>query len=258
MKFIRSRNQESVKELKSFNGKFTSVFGLRVKLIEEFGEKVPSNISFTVGYYGQHNKKFVLGTVEDLESMYAFHSIPLKRVVNLWCECEDKDEEPGPPKSKRRKMSQREEKESMVDEIVQELKEKNDENYSEAQYRLWARMIVTGAHTSRDTAPRIPMFSGTPLKRKTPRVTPEESIITAAAAIAKAVNVASSQTTIVNSPQTQSPLSVSGISPGRAADIRDKSYGQLSTLKKLFQDGVLSQDEFDEQKDLILDGLRKL
>ena len=94
------------------------------------------------------------------------------------CECEDKDEEPGPPKSKRRKMSQREEKESMVDEIVQELKEKNDENYSETQYRLWTHLIL---------------FSGT----KTPKVTPEELIITAAAAIAEAVNVVSSQTTIV-------------------------------------------------------------
>ena len=85
VKIVRSRNQESVKVLKRFNGKFTSVFVLRVKLIEEFGEKVPSNMSFPVGYYGQHNKKLVLGNVEDLESMYAFHSTPLKRVVNLIC-----------------------------------------------------------------------------------------------------------------------------------------------------------------------------
>ena len=53
-----------------------------------------------------------------------------------------------------------------------------------------------------------------------PKVTPEESIVTAAAAIAKAVTVASSQTTIINSPQAQSPLSVSGVCPGRAAEIR--------------------------------------
>ena len=155
-------------------------------------------------------------------------------------------------------MTQREEKESMVDEIVQELKEKHDESFSDPQYRLWARMIVTAVHSSKDTPPKIPMFTGVPSRRKAPKVTPEESIITAAAAIAKAVTVASSQTTIINSPQTQSPLSVSGISPGRAADIRGKSYSQLSTLRKLFQDGILSQDEFDEQKDLILDGLRKL
>ena len=129
--------------------------------------------------------------------MYSVHSSPLKRVVNLWCECGDNDEESGPPKSKRRKMTQREEKEGMVNEIVQELKEKYDESFSEPQYCLWAHMIVTGAHSGKDAPPKIPMFSGIPLKRKAPKVSPEESIITAAAAIAKAVTVASSQTTIV-------------------------------------------------------------
>ena len=79
------------------------------------------------------------------------------------------------------------------------------------------------------------MFSGTPPRRKAPEVTPEESIVTAAAAIAKAITVASSQTTIVN------------------LDITPKSYSQLSTLKSLIQDGILSQDELDD-----FDGLRML
>ena len=108
-------------------------------------------------------------------------------------------------------------------------------------------MIVVGAHSSNDALPKIPMFSGILSKRKAPKLTLEESIITAAAAIVKAVSAALSQTTIVNSPQTQSLLSVSGVSPGRAADIQERSYSRLLTLKKLFQ------DEFEEQKDLIPD-----
>ena len=154
----------------------------------------------------------------------AVHCTPLKRVVNLWCECGNKDEESGLPKSKCGKMSQCEEKGSIVDEIVQELKEKNDESFSDAQYCLWARVIVTGAHTSKDAPPPIPMFSGTPPRRKAPKVTPEKSIITAAAAITKPITVASCQTTIANSSQAQSSLSVSGVSPGRAAEIQGKSY----------------------------------
>ena len=247
-----------MREVQRFHGKFTSVIDLRVKLIEEFGDLMPSNISFLVGYFGQHNKKLSLSTTEDLGSMYASYSSPLKKVINLWCESRERDEELDLPKSKRQKMSKREEKESKVDEIVQELKENSDKGFSQAQYRLWARMIITGAHSSKDTPPQIPMFSGVPLKRKAAKITPEESIITAAAAIAKAVSVASSQTTIVNSPQSQSPLSISGVSPGRAADIRGKNFNQLSVLRKLLEDGVLSQDEFDEQKDIILEGLRKL
>ena len=48
------------------------------------------------------------------------------------------------------------------------------------------------------------------------------------------------------------------MSPGKAAEIRGKSFGQLGTLKKLFEDGVLTQKEFKEQKDIILSGLKKL
>ena len=156
--------------------------------------------------------------------MYSVHS---KRVVNLWCECGDNDEESGPPKSKHRQMTRRREKEGMVDEIVQELKEKYDKSFGEPRHRLWACMIVTGAHSSKDAPPKIPMFCGIPSKRKAPKVLPEESIITAAAAaaITKVVTVASPQTTIVNS---QSPLSVAGVSPGRTADIWGRSCNQLS------------------------------
>ena len=46
-------------------------------------------------------------------------------MINLWCESRERDEELDLPRSKHQKMSKREEKESMVDEIVQELKEKS-------------------------------------------------------------------------------------------------------------------------------------
>ena len=71
VKIIRSRKQQLVREVQRFHGKFTSVVNLRVKPIEEF---VPSNISFSVGYFGQHNKKLSLSTTEDLGSMYASYS----------------------------------------------------------------------------------------------------------------------------------------------------------------------------------------
>ena len=105
----------------------------------------------------------------------------------------------------------------------------------------------------------------TPKRKK--RATDEDSIISTAAAIVKAVNNVSnvsqnvSNTHIVNSPQVQecsSGSAVTGVSPGRAADIRGRSFNQLSTLKMLLDDGVLNQEEFVEQKDTILRGLRNL
>ena len=236
---------------------------MKVKIMEEFGELVPPNITFSIGYFGHQSVKHWLCTTDDLNAMYKAHN-PLKGKMQLWCEGRKPMEELETPKPKRRKLCQREEKESLVEEISHELKEKNEENYdfSEAQYRLWARMIVTGVHSSKDHPPQIPMLTGTPLKRKTKEATVNDSIVGAAAAIAKALTVASSQTTIVNSPQSLSPSSSrfvatgqQGVSPGRAADIRGN---QLSMLKKLYEKGVLSQREFDEQKDIILNGLRKL
>ncbi|MCG8622810.1 MAG: hypothetical protein MJE68_12545 [Proteobacteria bacterium] len=48
-----------------------------------------------------------------------------------------------------------------------------------------------------------------------------------------------------------------GVSPGKISEIRGKSYTQLATLKQLYEDGVLTH-EFQEQKEMILSGLKKL
>ena len=48
------------------------------------------------------------------------------------------------------------------------------------------------------------------------------------------------------------------ISPGRATDIRGKGFTQLAAFKILFEDNVLTEEEFLEQKQAILLGLKKL
>ena len=88
-----------------------------------------------------------------------------------------------------------------------------------------------------------------------------------AAAVVKAV----SNSTLIQSPTVHqvvqdsptpntcgSRLPQLGISPGKASDIRSKSFGQLSTLKQLYDDNVLTEKEFEEQKNLILSGLKKM
>ena len=48
------------------------------------------------------------------------------------------------------------------------------------------------------------------------------------------------------------------MSPGKAAEIRSKSFDQLGNLKKLFKDDVMTKKEFEEQKDIVRSGLKKL
>jgi hypothetical protein len=63
---------------------------------------------------------------------------------------------------------------------------------------------------------------------------------------------------LIHPRNVQNKLSHPDVSAGRAADIKGRSFSQLSTLKKLLDEGVLKQGEFDEQKETILRGLRKL
>ena len=102
-------------------------------------------------------------------------------------------------------LTRRDDREAQIDDLVDELREMHSENhdYTEPQYRLWARMVQNGIHTSKDSPPQFPMITGVKpgnIKKKAPEESGKnivEQIISTATAIAK----------VLNSPQqiTQSP-----------------------------------------------------
>jgi len=49
-----------------------------------------------------------------------------------------------------------------------------------------------------------------------------------------------------------------GVSPAKSVELRMKNFEQLRYLQQLFDDGILSEGEFTEQKQSILSALRKL
>ena len=49
-----------------------------------------------------------------------------------------------------------------------------------------------------------------------------------------------------------------GISPGKKVNLRSQYLSQLKTLQSLRDDGVLTQDEFQQQKSDILDNLKAI
>ena len=172
-------------------------------------------------------------------------------------------------------MTKREETEQRVVEIAEELREmhENSLKLSEVQYHLWARMLVTGVHSSKENPPQVPMITGsTPRRQVSQKKDLEASIISTAAAVVKAVTQQNSpcSSAMVQSPQINQTIMRSegttahntgqglGVSPGKISEIRGKSYTQLATLKQLYEDGVLTHHEFQEQKEMILSGLKKL
>lgn len=116
-------------------------------------------------------------------------------------------------------------------------------------------LVTVEQHTS-----LIPLITGVTPKRKQAD-TFKDTIIHTATANIKAATSYYPSPTVVQTPHIQPTITQSqeaaGVSTGKAAEICGKSFDQLGILKKLFEDGILTQKEFEEQ-DTILSGLKKL
>lgn len=55
-----------------------------------------------------------------------------------------------------------------------------------------------------------------------------------------------------------SPSTVAALSPAKAVELRGKNFEQLRYLQQLYDDGILDDKEYSEQKQNILTALRKL
>jgi len=106
---------------------------------------------------GKQSMKKWLVTQQDLEDIYTSDSTEFL----LWCdglnddkESQKRNRDTSPPPSKRAA------KEMEVDTICTDLKELHKEKYSELQFRLWARMISNGLHSSKSDPPQVPMIVG--------------------------------------------------------------------------------------------------
>ena len=143
-----------------------------------------------------------------------------------------------------------------LESTVQELSDMHGEKYTEAQLRVWARLVVNGLHKDMDSPPNIPIISGEPVKKKRKIKAPKENdsltdvIKTAVSAFAEKLGSPSRC--------SSSPKAACGISPSTKAKVSSEYLGQLSSLRELLEKGVLSDEEFQEQKRFALSNLRSL
>ena len=141
------------------------------------------------------------------------------------------------------------EREGEVDEIYRELDAKHSGKYEVPKLRLWARMISSNLHDSMDYPPKIPVFGGG-LQPKRPRQDLSSALNGAAVAFTQALNHgqgtgSEEQPTSITTTQMQ-------------VDLRMKNLEQLKFIKQLYDNGVLTETEFTEQKENILSAIRNL
>ncbi len=265
-----------------FHVKFESLTAMKMKLIDNYGEQVPSTIDFQVGYFlGKQSTKFWIMCQGDLNAMYRSLHEARKGSILLWRDA--RSSTPGPsteletqPSSGSRKrkvtldppVSKRQQIEDDVEETVKDLKEKHGSKFSTPQLRLWARMIAAGNHESVDDPPNIPAITGVIPKREK-KESLADPISSAATTFAQALRPPEMKAGVVSAnnslvitqttpPKSQSTISRVGLSPGRVTDLRIKKLQELRELQQLLEQNILSDEEFTEQKALVLDSLRKL
>ena len=241
-----------VRQLNRLKSKFKSVRELRMRLIDDFSEHVPNTVDFTIGYFdGSQQAKTWLVSSDDLETMY--QKYPKGGNIMFWCDAKSAESESTHTQKRKRDAKdgpgRRQEREEEVESTYKELVEKHSGKFDTPRLRLWARMMCSGLHDDFDNPPNVPAFSGNTPKRPR-RESLSEAISGAAVAIAETIKG--------SSPCPPPPQLPTGISPGKAVDLRMKNFEQLRFLQKLYEDGILSEHEFLEQKGNILSSLRKL
>lgn len=214
--------------------------------------------NFHLGFIEGRSTQHWIVAREDLNTMYTSAK---DGEITLWCDKKvdplesvnqsrkrkNSDTQDGTPATKASKADDREEE---LLQIIDQLTTQHSENYTVPQLRLWAKYIQSKRHDSYEEPPNIPLITGTPDSRS--KSTRKESFGDALAGAA---------TAIVRALKPQSPKSMTtcnSFSPNSHATLRRKHLEDLRTLHSLLEDGVLTDEEYREQKQSILSTLRQL
>ena len=233
--------------------KFKSPSALRAQIQESFSSDVPSTTDFQVGYLEGNTKHWI---VEKRDLMVMYSTFQPSSRITLWCDAKV-SEPPGEPAQKKRKTEASTpnnfpNEADSVDLIFKKLKSTNPD-MDNPKLRLWAKMISKGRHDDYTNPPQIPLITGSSAqsKKKSSNAQVADALTNAATAIVSAMK---SPTT----PQNSHSQTSAKFSPMSGAKLRRSCLDDLKSLKELYQDAVLSEAEFTEQKEKILRTLKDI
>ena len=168
-------------------------------------------------------------------------------------ESDEEEEIQAKSQKKKKKSSAQEDREEKVQTTMEQLKEKHGTVYTPMQLRIWSESIVGGIHSSLEEAPTSSMFAKAgkgPTKKKE-----QSSMSEALTQAALAISTAFSPRAPLPSSSSNQPL---GTSPAKEIESRSKCYKQLNELNQLRSSGIITEDEYFEEKESVMCVLRKL
>jgi len=251
----KKKSEFTLREWHDIEEKFTTIEHIKFKLLDTFPKEFPATncTSFQIGYLEPPNQaKRWLCEERDLQKMYVI--FPSGSRITLWCEIPvEKDGGEEPPSKKKKALTPRDKLDEELQDVLTKLKEKHPD-MEVPKLRLWAKLIQSGHHADYNTPPNIPLITGKVNKpKKTATEGVADVVAQAATAIVKACKPAPS------SPNKVSNCSdIKSISPLKLVSLRRSCLEDLKKTKELFEDEVLSKEEFEEEKKRILEMLRGL
>ena len=183
----------------------------------------------------------------------------------LWCELappqddyydgseSDPDYLSPPPLKKKKKVSAIDEKNQRIEDIMQSIQAKHGDKFTKIQYRLWAEMVDVGTHKSLEEAPSVPMFG-----RKGGRQTQASALTHAITNMATSFVSAAMSAGNTTPTKSSSAGPSSSSSPVRVAQLRSQYIQQLKDLHALYEAGALNEQEYTEEKELVLGQLKSM
>ncbi len=259
LRIISPHNKREYMDLTWHNmsERFDSVMALKQRIIESFSESFPRLLNSKLGIWRVEDHRKTGLSEAKIFGRCTTHSMMAAKLnfgdLNR-IELVDKNvkvrkrvtilQQNGIDKLKKR------------EKFVPNVKKKNSDKYTGPQYTLWAKFIRLGRHDGYDNPPAIPLLTG---QQKSKPKRAKENFSDALAGAATAItNVLTGKTKAASSPVASSREPSLGVSPNTQANLRRKHLEDLRMLSQLYDDGVLTHDEFKEQKQNILSGLRKL
>ena len=153
-------------------------------------------------------------------------------------------EEENEPPSKR--MSRIGTQKAQAKEYEMDLKKKHEGTYTPFQYKLWAEMMANGSHDSLHEPPAVAMFNREIKQSKGSNVQ-TDLMVTVIDKLCTALT-----------PKPEKGKGSLSSSPMKRAELRSTYIKQLNELKMLYKNGILTEIEYNEQREELVKLMRQL
>lgn len=232
---------------------------LKKALAQQYGDLLPPIDKMEIGYFHQAKKMWIKNRLDLTDVWKLVHK---GERVTLWSmgtateptngqkrPLEKNGEEPVSKRAKAQSIS--EEKKARLADYEHQLQQKHGDKYSRFQIKIWAEALASGQYSDLDNPPGYAMFG----REKDKKSNKDGHVEVVMSGMMNMMNTLCQALTPKVTPPERRQV---GLSPMKKAELRSTYLKQLSELRQLRDNGILTEDEYEEQREDLIDSMRNL